>query len=443
MLTIAPLRLQRAWNCTQRVHYVSLPPMNRLDDRDPNSSALSARAELLARQLTRPRLVGSAGERATRAAIKQILERRGYRVEQERFRFVVPLSTVISGQLILGCVLILTSLVMHKVSPRAAALVAPVPLLTILLSRPLYKWVWRQWVLDSDPPKSKGTRFHRWVTTKFGGVSSNLVATYPGIQSDRSHKHLILAAHYDSKSQALAMPLRIILFAWIFILTSSFVLLTVAGLFQPGIAEYGQLSGALAIAAALPLVMLREQNDSPGALDNAAGVGLVLALAEHLAVRSDIHPKLKVTCLFPGAEELGLLGSAAYVARNRLHLDHDQDGGRLYVLNLDAVGGKGRLYRFGGSGRRGSKQELSALIDQASRRLGTNLGRAGAVGLLLDHIPFAQAGIDAVTLVSIGWSARTIHTAHDTPDNFSPEAFTRAAKVVIQVAEELAGVGRG
>ncbi|MEE9215972.1 MAG: M28 family peptidase [Anaerolineales bacterium] len=417
--------------------------MKRPDDRDPNCSALSARAVVLAQELTRPRLVGSDGELAARAAIKQILERVGYRVEQEPFRFVAPLSTVISGQLILGSVLILTSLVMHMASPLAATLVAPLPLLTILLSRPLYKWVWRQWVLDSDLPESNGTRFSRWVTTKVGGVSSNLVATYPGIQSDTSHTHLIVAAHYDSKSQALAMPLRIILFAWIFMLTSSFVLLTVAGLFQPGIAEYGQLSGALAIVAALPLMMLREQNDSPGALDNATGVGLVLALAEHLAVRSEIHSKLKVTYLFPGAEELGLLGSAAYVARNGPYLDHDQHGRRLYVLNLDAVGGQGRLYQFGGSGRPGSKQELSALIDQAGRRSGTNMGRAAAVGLLLDHIPFAQAGIDAVSLVSIGWSARTIHTAHDTPDNFSAEAFARTAKVVIQVAEELAGVGRG
>ncbi|MCZ6530967.1 MAG: M28 family peptidase [Chloroflexi bacterium] len=417
--------------------------MKRLDDRDPNSSAPSARAVVLAQELTRPRLVGSDGELAARAAIKQILERVGYRVEQEPFRFVVPLSTVISGQLILGSVLILTSLVMHMASPLAATLVAPLPLLTILLSRPLYKWVWRHWVLDSDPPESKETRFSRWVTAKVGGMSSNLVATYPGIQSDRSHTHLILAAHYDSKSQALAVPLRIILFAWIFILTSSFVLLTVVGLFQPGIAEYGQLSGALAIAAALPLLMLREQNDSPGALDNAAGVGLVLALAEHFAARSDIHSKLRVTYLFPGAEELGLLGSAAYVARNRLYLNHDQNGGRLYVLNLDAVGGKGRLHRFGGSGRLGSKQELSALIDQACRRLDANLGHGAAVGLLLDHIPFAQARIDAVSLVSIGWSARTIHTAHDTPDNFSAETFTRTAKVVVQVVEELAGVGRG
>ena len=71
--------------------------------------------------------------------------------------------------------------------------------------------------------------------------------------------------------------------------------------------------GLLALAAAFPLLFLDVGNNSPGAIDNASSVGLVLHLAEVLAQRADWQDKLHLTILIPSAEEMTLMGSVAYV----------------------------------------------------------------------------------------------------------------------------------
>jgi Zn-dependent M28 family amino/carboxypeptidase len=106
---------------------------------------------------------------------------------------------------------------------------------------------------------------------------------------------------------------------------------------------------ALPLAA---LLLVKVGNASPGAIDNASGVGTVLHLAECLTARPDpsanpeqaLDNRIGVTLLITSAEEFGLLGAAAYLKQHASRLRQHAESGGLYVLNFDGVGVDGSLY---------------------------------------------------------------------------------------------------
>jgi Iap family predicted aminopeptidase len=53
------------------------------------------------------------------------------------------------------------------------------------------------------------------------------------------------------------------------------------------------------------------------------------------------------------------------------------------------------------------------------------------VGILTDSLPFARAGIPALTIGRLTWrTLRTIHTSRDTPDGLSLEAAVRVGRAL-------------
>jgi Zn-dependent M28 family amino/carboxypeptidase len=200
--------------------------------------------------------------------------------------------------------------------------------------------------------------------------------------------------------------------------------------------------GLLALAAAVPLLFLDVGNDSPGAIDNASSVGLVLHLAEVLAQRADWQEKLRITILIPSAEELTLMGSVAFVtAHEKMLQEQDQDGG-LHVLNFDGVGIDGDLYYVGRSHRLQNSVRISLLarVQSACADLGLSLKHFGFVGALFDHIPFAQRGFDAISLIAVGRASRSVHTPADSIEQLHVRGFDQAGRVALRVIEQfLAG----
>jgi hypothetical protein len=61
------------------------------------------------------------------------------------------------------------------------------------------------------------------------------------------------------------------------------------------------------------------------------------------------------------------------------------------------------------------------------------VGRLPLVGALFDHMPFAEAGLDAISLVTTGAAARRVHTPGDSADQLSEEGFRKAGEVVGRV----------
>jgi hypothetical protein len=198
---------------------------------------------------------------------------------------------------------------------------------------------------------------------------------------------------------------------------------------------------------------------SPGANDNAAGVGILLHLLERLARTPP--PRLRVRFLFPACEELGYLGTRAYVR-------DVSAAGVIGALSLELCG-------IGDSLAVWDAPEESAFlagVTGAFRGLGLRadadyhvVGRIPVFGS--DHRAFAAAGIAAygLTVVPRGEAEGlrrfvfhpvrgaimhvvrrpvpfdTYHTSRDAGATLQPEALDLTLRGLEAVIEEVSGRG--
>jgi aminopeptidase YwaD len=166
---------------------------------------------------------------------------------------------------------------------------------------------------------------------------------------------------------------------------------------------------------------------APGASDNATGTATIMNIAEELS-RSG-HMGSHCFVLF-GAEELGLLGSRAYVdsldngARQRLKA----------MLNFDMVG----------VGDEGWGLIGTASLQQRAISVASNLGiRTERADLPMttssDHVNFIAAGIPA--LMVHRFNDPLLHTPEDVADRVKPELLDQAARLGVALLESLAAGG--
>ena len=162
---------------------------------------------------------------------------------------------------------------------------------------------------------------------------------------------------------------------------------------------------------------------SPGAEDNASGLGLLAALAGRL---DKVDPPCTVWLVATGAEEriytgspdhLGALALRRIVPRRRLR----------YALSLDEVG-RGSYFRLRSpvdGPRRGVERELLAAAERVDVRL--DWQRDSGTGNS-DHREFELAGMPGVKLGGLDNPCR--HSACDTPGRLQRWAFARVLRVV-------------
>jgi hypothetical protein len=165
---------------------------------------------------------------------------------------------------------------------------------------------------------------------------------------------------------------------------------------------------------------------SPGADDNASGLGLLAALAPRL---DTLDPPCEVWLVATGAEEriytgqpdhLGALALAGIVPRKRLR----------YALSVDEVGRGSRFTLRSPVGAPRGRVE-GELLD-AARRVGVDVDWRTDTGTgNSDHREFELAGMRGVKLGVPDEPVR--HTAGDTPDRLQRGAFRRALAVVEEV----------
>jgi hypothetical protein len=78
-----------------------------------------------------------------------------------------------------------------------------------------------------------------------------------------------------------------------------------------------------------------------------------------------------------------------------------------------------------------------AHVQHACAELHLPLKRFGFIGALFDHIPFAQRGFDALSLVAVGRASRSVHTPADAIDQLHVRGFDQAGRVALRVIEDL------
>jgi hypothetical protein len=404
--------------------------------------------------LARPRRVGTGEDVRVAADLEARLCTWGYAVARQPFTFSAAPNAFLTLVVVIAVVLVAIMLL----AQQRAATIADVAALTLILLIVSYMPLNRQVQSAALERNGRGLKWGRRYT------AANVIArlSLRGAHSERSEAaskigdeaipnlggdcfancarnddlpHLYLVAHYDSKSQHMPLVVRMILFMLAIVAGAILAVMTLLDVSS----ELYIPIGLLVLAAAIPLLFLDVGNNSPGAIDNASGVGLVLHLAEVLAQRTDWQDHLHITLLFPSAEELTLMGSVAYVsAQEKMLREQDQNGG-LYVLNFDGVGIDGDLYYVGRSHRPQNDGRISLLarVQAACAELNLPLKRFGFVGALFDHIPFTQRGFDAISLIAVGRASRSVHTPDDAIDKLHVRGFDQAGRVALRVIEKM------
>jgi hypothetical protein len=162
-----------------------------------------------------------------------------------------------------------------------------------------------------------------------------------------------------------------------------------------------------------------------GADDNASGTAVILEVARVLA-KLPVKPTCTLLFLSFSGEERGLLGSRLYVGRPIIPLANTKA-----MINIDHAGiGNGRL-TIG----------VTGLDKSLAREAGQSAGLADKLDLFGffpggDHVPFKEAGIPTVTVVS-GGTHPHFHQPTDTAETINQDILVSAARYVLALIWEL------
>jgi hypothetical protein len=163
-----------------------------------------------------------------------------------------------------------------------------------------------------------------------------------------------------------------------------------------------------------------------GADDNASGTAVLLEIARVLAL-APAAPKRSVLLLSFSGEEQGLLGSKLYVSQPIVPLAKT-----IGMINVDHAGaGNGRL-----------TVGVTGLERNTAQRIGELAGLSDRLDLFGyfpggDHVPFKEAGVPTVTVVS-GGAHPHFHQPSDTADTINPEILQSVARYVLALTWQLA-----
>jgi hypothetical protein len=142
-----------------------------------------------------------------------------------------------------------------------------------------------------------------------------------------------------------------------------------------------------------------------GALDDGAGVGVVVAAAKALMDAMPEGPDRTLRVVLFGAEEVGLVGAKAYAQKHQADLDN-------IVLAFESDFGAGDIWRLD----HGVADDALPLIKSMTAMLspwGVIPGKPGATGGP-DISVLAQAGVPVITPLQNGWD---YFDYHHTPDD--------------------------
>ena len=166
-----------------------------------------------------------------------------------------------------------------------------------------------------------------------------------------------------------------------------------------------------------------------GAVDNASGVGVIVALAARLRA---IDPPCDVWLVATGAEERPYTGQPNHLGASRLVKHVRQEGKRRrlrYALSVDMVGRGGRFQLR--SPRSGPRPRVEGQVLAAGRRGDVPLRWLRDTGTgNSDHREFELAGLPALVIQMWGDLEPCWHSACDSWQRLEPRSLRRAQRVV-------------
>jgi hypothetical protein len=274
----------------------------------------------------------------------------------------------------------------------------------------------------------------QWVRRLLpAGTGWNVVARVPAAGAPR--RTVVLVAHHDAAHTGLMWHPRVVAAAR----GRSFATIPFLGLALAALGLHRPARLLLGCSILMSLDVARGAT-VPGASDNATGVAAVLALVERYA--REPLPGTELVALFPGCEESGMGGMAAWLREEGAALDPQTT----LVLGLDTLGaGEPVLVAGEGPPRTVRYREADlALVDRAADRAGLPRPRRARIGGWTDPVLARFAGLPSVSLVSMRDGLFTnYHLPTDTPDRVDWGSVARClalARAVIELPPEEASV---
>lgn len=166
----------------------------------------------------------------------------------------------------------------------------------------------------------------------------------------------------------------------------------------------------------------------PGANDNASGVGCILDVMRRIIREVDV-PKRSIVIAFWSAEEMGFVGSQAFIKSPSFPLNQIRA-----VLNADTVG-NGMVGNFALWGD--SENTAVQALKQAAAKCGASAMLTPRAGHNSDSVSFSLAGIPAATLLAQEWLYKN-HTPEDTIALVKSEQIYLATEILYQAVRSLA-----
>ena len=149
-----------------------------------------------------------------------------------------------------------------------------------------------------------------------------------------------------------------------------------------------------------------------GAVDDGAGVGIVVAAAKLLMDGLARPPRRTIRVVLFGSEEVGLVGAKAYAERHAAVLPN-------HVICAESDFGAGRIWRLDtrvGDAALPFVAEIAAALAPLGIAPGNNRARGGP-----DLAFLREAGVPVANLLQNGWDYFDLHhTRNDTLDKIDP-----------------------
>ena len=368
-------------------------------------------------QLAIPRLVGSAGETEVQDYIVEQFTELGLDVSWEPFTFTKFPAEVLPR--ILSALFVLIVLSVPWFGERFPIPVCFACVLSLTIAMFFTQWQRRLEGLYNV------SREHR---------TENIIATN-NANRDNNTPAFLLVAHYDSKSQTLPIAVRMVAYGIAIVgliaLTIVMLVKVIALIWLPNYIVWG-IAGITSFCLLLLQINLTE-NRSPGAFDNASGVGVMLEVARVMMARDE---RKNVTFLATGAEEYGMCGALRYIQAYADTYNRENT----YVINLDGLGvgnGVNLITRYGIPPTR-TTRTLGNLFQTSSEALGIRVSeRYLPIGVGLDSIPIASRGFETVTLTAsgVGSVALKIHSKQDRSELLNEESLQQVGELIVDVIE--------
>lgn len=384
--------------------------------------------------LSKPRMMGTSGEKETTEFLLDFLTRHGLKPHTEEIEWS---TAIVNGRkilfLLMGFFVVLLNISL-RLNPPINGIVSILLVLASFGCLILF---------------ARGLLNNKFDFLGKSSSGKNVICEVQPLEKTEEHSILYFTAHTDSVgSNVPKLYIKIIIgivagFLLVASLTTSSSIITLMSFYsdQGSGGDGVSIRNLIALIASIITLILvisnlftKRINSSPGAIDNGSGSAILLSLAGYF--KENPPKNIQIKFLWCTAEEWGLYGSKGYVKAYKEELVANRD--KSYVINVDMVGSElAYLDKAGLIFKKPFNENLNSMIAQAADETGIEARKFNSViSGNSDHAPFKKEKLEVCFFLAKK-DTKIIHGPKDTLDNVKPEKLEDAVELIKKVVEKI------